>query len=76
MTGDDALTSISQRYRRFAENETRGRSPLYEMCARAVTTDRAVLAFLATLPEPKRQPNLLFAAERWLGGTPATSRRC
>jgi hypothetical protein len=29
-----------------------------------------MLAFLATLPEPKRQPNLLFAAARWLGGDP------
>jgi len=67
---DDSLSSISQRYQRFAEQEARGRSPLYQRFAQAVATDRTMLGFLATLPESKRQPNLLFAAARWLGGTP------
>lgn len=71
MTDDeDLLTSISQRYQRFADKEAAGRSPLYEQSARAIATDPAMLAFLAALPEPKRQPNLLFAAARWLAGTP------
>jgi len=69
---DDLLSRISQRYQRFAEREARGRSPLYERFGQAVATDRTMLEFLATLPEPKRQPNLLFAAARWLGGTPDT----
>ncbi|MDT7562690.1 MAG: hypothetical protein QOG76_1314 [Pseudonocardiales bacterium] len=72
MPGDDSLSSISQRYQSFAEREARGRSSLYERCAEAVAADRTMLAFLATLPEPKRQPNLLFAAARWLGGNPGS----
>jgi len=69
---EDVLTGISRRYQRFADKEARGRSPLYEQCARAIATDPAMLTFLATLPEPKRQPNLLFAAARWLAGIPGT----
>jgi hypothetical protein len=67
---EDVLTSISRRYERFADTEARGRSPLYEQCARATAADPTMLAFLATLPEPKRQPNLLFAAAHWLAGVP------
>ncbi len=67
---EDVLTSISRRYQRFADREARGRSPLYDQFARAVAADPTVLAFLAALPEPKRQPNLLFAAARWLAGVP------
>ena len=58
-------------YRRFAEREARGRSPLYEVLARGVADDPAVLRFLKTLPDAKQQPNLLFAAVRFLSGTPA-----
>jgi hypothetical protein len=57
-------------YRRFAEDEARGRSPLYEALARGVAEDDAVLDFLLSLPRQKRQPNLLFAAVRNLCGTP------
>ncbi|TQM14735.1 DUF2332 domain-containing protein [Pseudonocardia kunmingensis] len=66
------LTGTGQRYRRFADVEARGRSPLYERWARAIAGDPGVLAFLATLPEPKRQPNLLFAAVRHLVGLPGS----
>jgi uncharacterized protein DUF2332 len=66
MTADDLQISISHRYRRFADKEVRGRSRLYEHWARAISTDSPMLAFLAALPEPKRQPNLLFAAARQL----------
>lgn len=38
--------------------------------ARRVADDAAVLTWLETLPEPKRQPNLVFAAARW-NGVPA-----
>jgi hypothetical protein len=65
------LAGVSRRYQRFADVEARGRSPLYERWARAIAADPAVLAFLAALPEPKRQPNLLFAATRRLVGLPA-----
>lgn len=59
------------RYRRFAEGEAHGRSPLYEVLAEGVAEDEAVLERLAELPEPKRQPNLFFAAYRHLFGLPA-----
>jgi hypothetical protein len=61
---------ISRAYLRFAEVEARGRSPLYEALARGVATDPGIIAFLATLPKEKRQPNLLLAATRHVGGTP------
>jgi len=61
---------IAARYRRFAEIEAHGRSPLYEACALGVADDADALAFLAALPDEKRQPNLLFAALRHVCGTP------
>lgn len=61
---------MARAYRRFATLEARGRSPLYERLAEGVADDGDVLAFLLTLPRPKRQPNLLFAAVRHRLGTP------
>ena len=63
--------AIARRFRRFAEREARGHSPLYEALANAVAADDALLAFLAALPAAKQQPNLLFAAFRLVCGTPA-----
>jgi hypothetical protein len=57
--------------RRFAEGKARGRSPLYEALAHSIADDPAVLSFLETLPHAKQQPKLLFAAVRFLSGTPA-----
>ena len=62
---------ISAGYVRFADQEARGRSPLYETIARGVAGDPGILAFLETLPADKWQPNLLLAALRHLFGTPA-----
>ena len=59
---------IAARYAWFAANEARGRSVLYEKLAEQVSRDEAVLEFLATLPKAKQQPNLLFAAVRYLHG--------
>jgi hypothetical protein len=61
---------IAARFRRFAEVEARGRSPLYEACALGVAGDAFTLELLAALPEAKQQPNLLFAALRHVCGTP------
>ena len=61
---------IAARFRRFAEVEARGRSPLYEACALGVAGDAFTLELLAALPEAKQQPNLLFAALRDVCGTP------
>jgi hypothetical protein len=71
MTGHDPLTGTAENYRRFARLEAQGRSPRYEALAIAVAGDEPILAFLASLPSGKRQPNLLFAAARYLLGAPA-----
>ena len=69
--GMEDRADISARYTRFADEEARGRSPLYEAIARGVAADEEMIGFLLTLPRPKRQPNLLLAAVRHLFGTPA-----
>ncbi len=56
------------RYRRFAEDEVRGFSPSYERLCLGVAADADVLARLEQLPPSKRQPNLLLAAVRFVGG--------
>ena len=58
-------------YRRFADDEARGKSPLYEILVRGVADDNEILDCLLTLPPPKRQPNLLLAAVRHHCGTPS-----
>ena len=62
---------IAVSYRRFADEEARGQSPLYELLAGAVADDSEVLGCLASLPPAKRQPNLLLAAVRHIVGVPA-----
>lgn len=72
MTGNDpeSLDKLRARYRAFAEHEAHGVSPLYEAMALHVAESEPLLRFLTTLPQPKQQPNLLFAAVRHLYGTP------
>jgi hypothetical protein len=53
---------VAERYRRFAQREARGRSPLYERLALGVAGDRQLVALLERLPPAKQQPNLLFVA--------------
>ena len=60
--------TVSAMYSEFASREARGVSAIYERLALAVAGDEEVLALLRTVPEPKRQPNLLFAVVRLLGG--------
>ena len=66
----DLIGRTAQEYRSFAA-EARGRSPQYEELALAVAGDQRILAFLVALPAAKRQPNLLFAAARFLLGEAA-----
>ncbi|WP_430785507.1 DUF2332 domain-containing protein [Actinoplanes sp. G11-F43] len=61
------MTTAAQ-YAEFASREARGVSPTYERLAHAVAADPAILELLATVPAAKRQPNLLFAVVRLLGG--------
>jgi hypothetical protein len=68
LSGVDTAT----RYRLMAEHELRGFSPSYEQLCLGVAGDEAVLARLDELPPPKRQPNLLLGAVRFLGGPVAS----
>jgi hypothetical protein len=52
----------------MGRDQVRGISPSYERLCLGVAGDAALIAQLDTLPAPKRQPNLLFGAVRFLGG--------
>ena len=69
-TAEGELERISARYLRFAADEARGESELYERLALAVAASRELRTFLAGLPADKRQPNLFLAAVRHLCGVP------
>lgn len=71
---DATYDGIRLRYLAFAEHEAMGVSPLYEELARAVAESPPLLAFIASLPAAKQQPNLVFAAVRHLYGTPDDAR--
>ena len=66
--------TIAQRYQRFALNEARGHSPLYETLAAHVARSDKLLAFLGGLPDDRQQPNLFFAAVRCVAGLPSDTR--
>ena len=57
---------VAEQYVDFADSATDD-SPCFEEWARAVPVDPEVLAWVASLPGIKRQPNLVFAAARWHG---------
>ena len=69
LTGEDHGADVAGSYRLFAQ-EVRGRSAAYESLAESVAGDPAIVAFIGALPPGKRQPNLLFAAARYLLGVP------
>src|SRR5258708_25131684 len=60
--------AIARRFRRFADVEASGHSPLYESLCMSVAADAEILNFLAELPDAKQQPNLLLAAVRFVCG--------
>ena len=64
------MTAVARTYREFARLEARSRSAAYQALAEAVAGDAALVRFIASLPPEKRQPNLLFAAARYLLGAP------
>jgi hypothetical protein len=68
--GDDPAAAVVREYQTFARWEARGRSQEYESLAEAVAGDGAVVAFIASLPPAKQQPQLVFAAARYLLGAP------
>jgi hypothetical protein len=70
VAADEPPGSVAESYLSFARWEARGRSAAYESLAESVAGDAVVTGFVASLPQPKRQPNLLFAAARYLLGEP------
>ena len=65
-----AQDTTAEEYRRFAAEEARGKSALYEEFARGIADDTKLLQFLLSLPAEKRQPNLVLASVRFSLGTP------
>ncbi len=57
---------LISRYRDFAA-ATAGQSDCFTQWSLAVAADADVLRWIGTLPRPKQQPNLVFAAARWHG---------
>jgi hypothetical protein len=60
--------STADWYREFATRDAHDVSASYEALCLGVAHDGEMLARLDTLPTPKRQPNLLLASVRYLGG--------
>ena len=58
---------VAEVYRRFADLEAAGVSQTYFEWASAIADDDEVLALISGLPRIKRQPNLVFAAARFVG---------
>jgi len=66
----DGAAAVVRVYRVFARHEARGRSAAYASLAESVAADAVLTRFVASLPRAKRQPQLLFAAARYLLGAP------
>jgi hypothetical protein len=64
------LRRLSERYATFAVDEASGVSEIYEKLALAIAASPELLAFIATLPPERRQPNLFLAAVRQVSGVP------
>lgn len=60
--------NLAQTYQYFAEREVAHYSPSYAEICRGIADDPPLLDLICGLPLDKRQPNLLLAAVRWLGG--------
>jgi hypothetical protein len=69
----EAWQSAAFQYRSMAEQSFPGVSPSYERICRGVAGDPELLAVLDALPVPKRQPNLLLAAVRYLVDPPTSA---
>lgn len=64
---NQATESTASLYRDYARRWFPGHSELYVQWATGVATSPELLALVSALPEPKRQPNLVFASVRFHG---------
>jgi hypothetical protein len=64
------LETLSDTYRAFARIEAHGVSVIYEDLARFIAESPEILAFVASLPPERQQPNLFLAAVRDVAGVP------
>ena len=64
------LARIAATYTAFAVGEARGWSGIYERLALAVARSAELLAFIASMPAERRQPNLFLGAVRHVCGVP------
>ncbi len=62
MTAATSLAEIAEQFRRFAEREARGESPIYMHLAEHVAGDKDILALSAMTRAGQPRPNILFAA--------------
>jgi len=62
----DPYADVVEQYTDFARH-CHGESPCFEEWSLGVAADPEVVAWVATLPGLKKQPNLVFAAARWHG---------
>lgn len=60
--------STSQTYRLMAQTQMRGMSTSYERLCLAIADDADICSLIDRVPLPKRQPNLVLGAVRFLGG--------
>jgi hypothetical protein len=60
------IDALAARFRRFAERECRGSSPLYERLAMAIAGDGEMLALAGEAPSGQPTPNLFLAAVHFL----------
>lgn len=61
-----SANDLRSEFLRFAQEEARGSSPLYERLSRAIAEDPGVLLLASHAKEGQRVPNLFFAAVHFL----------
>lgn len=64
---NEPVAATAAIYDQYARHWFVGHSPTYAAWAARVAADRELAALVSTLPPAKRQPNLVFAASRFLG---------
>src|SRR5262245_55474412 len=72
MVGSE-IGRLVERYSRFAIEEARGSSEIYERLALSVAGSASILAFIASLPADRQQPNLFLRSMRYVCGVPQSA---